>query len=65
MKSQASFATKAIREVSFMVRGPKIFNNMPQDRRKTTDCRTDSFKPKPDKYPGTIQIYEESLDIPT
>jgi len=50
IESRASCAIKTIREGSFMVRGPNLFNSMPQDIRNKTDCSTDSFKHKLDKY---------------
>ena len=52
--TQASCVIKTIREGRVIVCGPNLFNARPQDTRNKTDCSTDSFKHKLDKYLQTI-----------
>jgi len=54
IEQQASCAVKTIKEGSFMVRGPNLFNSMPQNIRNKSDCSTDSFKHQLDNYLRTI-----------
>ena len=54
MNSQASHAIKSLRHASFAVYGPRLFNILPDYIRNTTECVTDTFKRKLDKYLQTI-----------
>ncbi len=43
-----------LRESSFNVRGPRLFNKLPDSLRNITMCKVENFKSKLDKYLSTI-----------
>ena len=65
----ASIRVQSLRDQSFQVQGPKLFNSLPWDLRNTTNCSLNSFKNKLDKFlavfpdePLTQKYYSSPLD---
>ena len=51
---KSSSATQTLKEQTFQVNGPQLFNCLPVYLRNTTKCQLDDFKMKLDKYLETI-----------
>ena len=50
----ASSAIQSIREASFPVRGPRLFNSLPRCIRNITGCKTETFKYALDRHIRTV-----------
>ena len=54
IKMGAKASAKALREQTFQVHGPQLFNSMPPYLRNMTKCSVEDFKEELDKYLMTI-----------
>ena len=54
IKMGANASAKALREQSFQVHGPQLFNSLPPFLRNMTKCSVEIFKEELDKYLMTI-----------
>ena len=54
INKKAKLSVKTLREQTFQVHGPQLFNALPNSVRNTTKCSVDDFKMKLDKFLETI-----------
>ena len=50
INKKAKQSVKTLREQTFQVHGPQLFNALPKNIRNTTKCSVDDFKMKLDKF---------------
>ena len=54
LSKHSSAKVKSIREGSFMINGPRLFNSLPLHIRNLTNCSVDTFKSHLDQYLNTL-----------
>ena len=54
VKTKASKSVQTLRETSFQVSGPALYNKLPRKLRDMTKCTVDEFKEKLDEFLATI-----------
>ena len=69
INGRATQRLKTIREKSFNINGPKLFNALPSSIRNTSKCSIEEFKLKLDQWlsnipdqPKTLTLFPEALD---
>ena len=62
LSTQSSAKTKSIRDGSFMINGPRLFNSLPANIRDLTGCSVEAFKNHLDIYLSTLPD-EPSCDL--
>ena len=55
LNKNASCRIKTLKEKSFKINGPRLFNCLPMEIRNLTKCSVDDFKEKLDKFLGNVQ----------
>ena len=50
LKPNSTARIKSVREGSFLVNGPRLFNSLPADIRNQSNCSVDSFKQQLDQF---------------
>ena len=63
IKTHSSQKVKTLREKSFTVNGPILFNSLPKTLRNLSKCSIDDFKIKLDKYLETVPDQPKTSDL--
>ena len=59
----ASHRLQSLRENSFQIKGPKLFNSSPRDVRNLTKCSVNEFKYKLDEFLSKILDQPKTPDL--